>query len=86
MSQEKYPVSDFFTVLEAIDIYKTEKWWKAVMMVRSKYGTQVAVYQWIKDRKTDKWKRKQKMGCKSLDELNQIYNAIKKLLEIKGDK
>lgn len=81
MSEEKYPVSDFFTVLDAIDIYKTEKWWKAVLAVKSKYGIRIATYQWLKDNKTGKWKRKQKMGVKDMDELNKIYTALKKLLE-----
>lgn len=81
--EELYPVSDFFTVLEAIDIYKTDKWWKAVLRTQSKYGERVSVYLWTKDRKTGKWKRKQKMGAKDLDELNKIYLAFKKLFGVK---
>jgi len=83
MSEDKYPVSDFFEVIEAIDIYKTEKWWKAVLIVKSKYGIKVACYQWIKDAKTGKWKRKQKMGIKDMAELDKVYVAFKKLLEKK---
>jgi len=80
MSEEQYPVDAFFEIIEGIDIYKSVKWWKAVILVRSKYGLQVSVYQWIKDQKTGKWKRKQKMGIKSTEELDKVYEAIKKLL------
>lgn len=81
MSEESYPVSDFFEVIEGVDIYRTEKWWKAVITVKSKYGVKTACYQWIKDPKTGKWKRKQKMGAKDMAELDKIYAAFKKLLE-----
>lgn len=84
LENEKYPVDAFFEVVDGIDIYKSAKWWKAVILTRSKYGLQVATYQWIKNAKTGKWKRKQKMGIKSLDELDKIYNAIKELLAKKG--
>jgi len=80
MSQVKYPVSDFLKVVEGIDIYKTEKWWKAVLLTESKYGMQIGVYLWTKDSKTGEWKRKQKMGIRSLDELNKIVDAVKQYL------
>jgi len=82
--KEEFPVDPFFEVIEGVNIYASAKWWKAVILVRSKYGLQVSVYQWIKDQKTNKWKRKQKMGIKSIEELDKIYEAIKKLL-IKKD-
>ena len=74
----------FFEIIDGVDIYASAKWWKAVILVRSKYGLQVSVYQWIKDKNTGKWKRKQKMGIKSIEELNKVYEAVKKLL-IKKD-
>jgi len=80
MSKEQYPISDFLKVVEAVDIYRTEKWWKAVLLTESKYGMQIGVYLWTKDRATNKWKRKQKMGVKSLDELNKIVEAVKQFL------
>lgn len=78
MTQEKYPVSDFLKVIEGVDIYKSEKWWKAVLLTENKYGMQIGVYLWTK--KNNQWKRKQKMGVKSLDELNKIVDAIKQFL------
>ena len=80
MSKEQYPVSDFLKVVEAVDIYKTEKWWKAVLLTENKYGMQISVYLWTMDKTTGKWKRKQKMGVRSLDELNKIVEAIKQFL------
>lgn len=80
MSQEKYPVHETITVLEGVDIYHTNKWWKAVLKTKTKWGEQIAVYMWIKDGKTDKWKRKQKASFKSKDELDKTYQAIVKLM------
>lgn len=78
MSQVKYPVSDFLKVIEGVDIYKTEKWWKAVLLTESRYGMQIGVYLWTM--KNGEWKRKQKMGVRSLDELNKIVDAVKQFL------
>ena len=80
MSQEKYPVSSFLKVVEGVDIYRTEKWWKAALLTESRYGMQIGVYLWTKDRKTGEWKRKQKMRVRSLDELNKIVDAVKQYL------
>lgn len=81
MSQEQYPVDPAIKVLKAKDIYKTEKWWKAVLLVDS-FGTRVvSVYQWIKDKNTGKWKRKQKMTVKSKDEWSKIVNALAEMME-----
>jgi len=79
-NKEPYPVHEAITVLKGIDIYHTEKWWKAVLLTKTKWGQQIAVYMWIKDRKTGKWKRKQKASFKSKDELDKTYQAIVKLM------
>lgn len=76
MSLKDYPVNPYYKVVKATDIYKTNKWWKAVVTAESQHGVQVAVYLWTMDNKTGKWKRKQKMGCRTLDELNKIHNAL----------
>jgi len=76
MSLKDYPVNPYLKVIKATDIYKTDKWWKAVVTTESQHGVQIAVYLWTKDRKTGDWKRKQKMGCRTLDEESKIHNAV----------
>lgn len=78
---ERPPVNKALTVIESIDIYKTQKWWKAVAITEGKdfkRAKQVEVYQWIM--KDGKWKRKQKMGVKSSDEWTKIKEAVEQLL------
>lgn len=78
---ERPPVNKALTVIESIDIYKTQKWWKAVVITEGKEfrrAKQVEVYQWLN--KDGKWKRKQKMGVKSADEWAKIKEAVEQLL------
>lgn len=77
---EQLPVNPALKVIEHIDIYHTEKWWKAVAIVEGWGKKVVSVYQWIKDQKTGKWKRKQKMTVKNAEEWAKIQEAIEQLL------
>ena len=75
---EKYPVHDIIKVVHGIDIYRTKKWWKAVLLTESYGRRQVTIYQWIK--KDDKWKRKQKMSITDKDEWAKIVEACAELV------
>lgn len=77
---EQLPVNPALKVIEHIDIYHTEKWWKAVVIAEGWGKKVVSVYQWIKDQKTGKWKRKQKMTVKNAEEWAKIQEAIEQLL------
>lgn len=81
MSEEQIPVNPALKVIEHIDIYHTEKWWKAAVITEGWGKKIVSVYQWIKDQKTGKWKRKQKMTVKNAEEWAKIQKAIEQLLE-----
>jgi len=79
---ERPPVNQALTVIESIDIYKTQKWWKAVVITEGKdfrRAKQVEVYQWLNQ--NGKWKRKQKMGVKNADEWAKIKEAVEQLLQ-----
>lgn len=78
MSEENYPVHSAIKVLDGVDIYKTSKWWKAVLLCESFGHKQILIYQWLKDNKSGKWKRKQKMGIKNIGEWKQILEAVQK--------
>lgn len=77
-SANKYPVHEVIKVIEGIDIYKSNKWWKAALLTESYGRRQVTIYQWIM--KDDKWKRKQKMSIASKDEWAKIVTACADLV------
>lgn len=77
-SEREYPVHEVVKVIRGVDIYKTEKWWKAALLTENYGRRQVTIYQWIK--RDDKWKRKQKMSIASKDEWGKIVNACADLV------
>jgi len=78
LSQEKFPISESLGVIEGTTIYKTDKWWAAVVLVESFGRKQIATYLWNK--KGDQWKRRQKLVISKKSEWPQIRDAIEKLL------
>ena len=51
---EKYPVSDFYEVLDGYDIYRDDEIIVAIVAVKSKKGKDVRLYRWHK--KEGEWK------------------------------
>ncbi|RLC36739.1 hypothetical protein DRH29_03935 [candidate division Kazan bacterium] len=78
MSEEPLPISEKLKVLQAINLYKTEKWWSAVTLIESYGRKQIAIYLWT--RKEDKWKRRQKLVIHNKGEWLQIKEAVESLL------
>ena len=78
LPEEKFPVSETLKVIEGINLYKTGKWWSAVVLVESFGRKQVAVYLWNK--KVDQWKRRQKFVIHNEDEWMRIKETIEKLI------
>jgi len=76
---EEYPVSEKLKVIKAKTLYKTEKWWSAVVLLESFGRKQVAVYLW--DKRNDQWKRRQKLVVKNEEEWQRIKGAIEELLQ-----
>ena len=74
----EYPVHESLKVLKGKDVYRTDKWIKAVLKTEAFGRTQVCCYQWINDK--GKWKRKQKMCAKNKEELDKIYSAMSEFL------
>lgn len=63
----RYPVHELLNVLDAVDVYRTDEWWKAAL----KYSIDdsepaVAIYLWWKNHDGD-WVRKQKYNIESAD-------------------
>ena len=78
--EEKYPLSEVINVLEGETIYKTGKWWSAVVLGEQFGRRKVFLYLWCKDTATQKWKRKQKSTISSAKDFDKIVEAVRRFL------
>lgn len=76
MPGEELPISEKLKVIDAVTLYKTEKWWAAVALVDSFGRRQIALYLWLK--KNGRWKRNQKYVIHSRGEWSQVKEAVEK--------
>ena len=71
---EKYPVSDFYQVIDGFDIYRDDKIIIAIVAVNSKKGKDVRFYRWYM--KNKEWKVDLcRMSVEKWD-MTDIYNII----------
>lgn len=77
--QVEFPVHEKVKVLDGVTIFKTEKWWMAVLKVDSFGKTSVNVYLWVK--RGDRWKRQQKLTIRGKEQWNLIRETVEKLIE-----
>jgi hypothetical protein len=87
--EEKLPISDFYKVIDHVTIFKSEKWWEAIVVFESYGKRQIGMYLWqkSKDKQETKgeqetearWKRKHKFNVRNLEEWNKLKNAIEQL-------
>jgi hypothetical protein len=76
-AEEKLPISEFYKVVEYVTIFKSQKWWEAVVIFESYGKRAIGLYLWQK--RQDAWKRKHKFNVRNLDEWNKLKNAIEQL-------
>jgi hypothetical protein len=76
-AEEKLPISEFYTVIEYVTIFKSPKWWEAVVVFESAGKRSIGLYLWQK--KDDRWKRKHKFNVRSLEEWTKLKNAIEQV-------
>ena len=76
-AEEKLPISEFYKVVEYVTLFKSQKWWEAVVIFESYGKRAIGLYLWQKRQET--WKRKHKFNVRSLDEWNKLKNAIEQL-------
>jgi len=74
---EKLPLSEFYKVIDYTTIFKSEKWWEAIVIIESFGRRSIAMYLWQK--RNDTWKRKHKFQIRNLDEWNRVKAAIEQL-------
>lgn len=76
-AEEKLPISDFYKVVDQVTLFKSQKWWEAVVIFESYGKRSIGLYLWQK--KEDAWKRKHKFNVRNLDEWNKLKAAIEQL-------
>ncbi len=74
---EKLPISDFYKVVDFVTIFRSEKWWEAVVVIESYGKCSIAMYMW--QFRDGKWKRKHKFQLRNLDEWEKVKNAVDQL-------
>ena len=65
-SSEKLPTSEFYKVIDYVTMFKSTKWWDAIVVVESPGKRSIGLYLW--EKRNDVWKRKNKFSVRSLDE------------------
>jgi hypothetical protein len=75
--QEKLPLSEFYKVIDYATIFKSEKWWEAIVVIESFGRRSIAMYLWQK--RDDTWKRKHKFQIRNMDEWSKVKVAVEQL-------
>jgi leucyl aminopeptidase (aminopeptidase T) len=75
--EEKLPISEFYKVVDYTTIFKSDKWWEAIVIFEAYGKRQIGLYLWQK--RKDVWKRKNKFGVRSIEEWNKLKNAVDQL-------
>ncbi len=73
-AEEKLPISDFYKVIDYVTIFKSEKWWEAIVVFESAGRRSIGMYLWHK--RNGLWKRKHKFNVRNLDEWTKLKDAI----------
>jgi len=76
-SDEKLPISEFYTVIDSVTIFKNAKWWEAIVVYESFGKRSIGFYLW--EKKKEAWKRKNKFSFKTLEDWNKLKNAVDQL-------
>lgn len=76
-ASEKLPISDFYKVVDHVTIFKSERWWEAIVVFESYGKRAIGLYLWQK--RNEAWKRKHKFNVRNMEEWNKLKGAIEQL-------
>jgi hypothetical protein len=76
-TEEKLPISEFYRVVDSVTIFKSQKWWEAIVIFESYGKRSIGMYLWQK--RQDTWKRKHKFNVRNLEEWTKLKNAVEQL-------
>jgi len=71
---EKLPISEFYKVIDQVTIFRSEKWWEAIVLIESFGKRSIALYLW--QFRNGQWKRKHKFQLRNIDEWNKVKKAV----------
>ena len=78
MTEEVFPVSEVIEVIDGKTIFKSDKWWSAVLLVNSFGRREISIYLWLWDK--DAWKRMQKFAVRSQADWEKYREAVESFL------
>jgi len=76
-TSQKLPISDFYKVIDYVTMFKSKKWWEAIVVFESFGKRSIGLYLWRN--KDGAWKRKHKFQIRNLDEWSKLKSAIEQL-------
>jgi len=76
-NEQALPLSSFYKVIDYVTLFRSEKWWEAIVVIESFGRRSIAMYLWQK--RNDQWKRKHKFQIRDLQEWERVKGAIDKL-------
>jgi hypothetical protein len=71
---EPLPVDPTISVIEYTTIYKTQKWWHAVVLANMFGHNKIMIFLW--QQKDGKWKRKHKFGINFVKDWEKMKPVI----------
>jgi len=77
VSTEKIPISEFYKVVDYATIFKSQKWWEAIVVYETGGRKSIGLYLWVS--KNGTWKRKHKFVVRNMDEWSKLKDAIELL-------
>jgi len=72
----EFPIHEDLDVQDGETIFKSDDWWKAIVLYEGYRGPEIAVYLW--QQKDGDWRRSQKYVIRSQDDWEQDKEAIEK--------
>ena len=75
--REKLPLWDQYKVIDYVTIFRSEKWWEAIVIIESFGRRSIAMYLWTK--RGEQWKRKHKFQIRNKAEWEKVKGAVDKL-------
>lgn len=74
-----FPVHEELDVQDGQTVFKSDDWWKAVVLYEGYRGDEIGVYLW--QNQDGGWRRQQKYVIRSLDDWEQDKEIIEQLLD-----
>jgi hypothetical protein len=73
-----FPVHENLDIQDGQTVFKSQKWWKAVVLYEGYRGPEIPVYLW--QNRDEGWRRQQKYVIRSLDDWEQDKEIIEEFV------